>query len=43
MTTITPPPDNPPDPPLPPRLVAFCEALERAAAERGLPWEPWPL
>ena len=46
MTTVAQPPVSTADlPPLPPPNVTpeWRAALEEAAAERGLPPDPWPL
>jgi hypothetical protein len=45
MTTVPPASASTADRPLrPPNVTAeFAELLEQAAAERGLPPEPWPL
>jgi hypothetical protein len=46
MTTVPPPADNAADRPRssgPHVTPMFVAALEYAAAERGLPFDPWPL
>ena len=40
MPTVHQPPDTAPKP-LPERVTIFREAVDQAAAERGLPPEPW--
>jgi hypothetical protein len=45
MATVAQPPDRTEDRPLrlPNITPLFVELLEQAAAERGLPPDPWPL